>query len=96
MPRKVRNDTVSRAAAVIDAVVTTMVGSTLRSTCTRMTCSLEAPSRSAASTYWARACSRVAARVTRKKAGASRTPTGIMACSRPLPIAAVTATTKKM
>ena len=82
MPRKVRNDTASRAAAVIDAVVTTMFGSTLRSTWARMTCSLEAPSSSAASTYWARACSRVAARVTRKKIGASRIPTAIIACGQ--------------
>ena len=42
MPRKVRNETASSAAAVIDAVVTAMVGSTLRSTCTRITCSFEA------------------------------------------------------
>ena len=96
MPRKVRNDTVSSAAAVMDAVVTAMFGSTLRSTWTRMTCSFEAPSSSAASTYWARACSRVAARVTRKKPGASRIPTGIIACTRPFPSAAVTATAKKM
>ena len=78
------------------AVVTAIVGSTLRSTCTRMTCSFEAPSSSAASTYWARAYSRVAARVTRKKNGASRMPTGTMAWTRPLPSAAVTATAKKM
>ena len=62
MPRKVRNDTASSAPAVAAAVVTAMVGSTLRTTCTRMTCSFEAPSSSAASTYWARANSRVAAR----------------------------------
>ena len=55
-------DTVSSAAAVSDAVVTAMLGSTLRSTWTRMTWSFDAPSSVAASTYWARACSRAAAR----------------------------------
>ena len=61
-----------------------------------MTCSFDAPSSSAASTYWALANSRAAARVTRKKSGASRMPTANMAWTRPLPSAAVTATAKKM
>ena len=69
MPRKVKNETASSAPAAAMAVVTAIVGSTLRTTCTRMTCSFVAPSSSAASTYWALANSRVAALVTRKKVG---------------------------
>ena len=92
-----RSGTTPRAAraAVSDAVVTTIVGSTLRTTCTWTTCSFEAPISSAASTYWARECSRVAALVIRKKTGRAGRPPATMACTRPLPSAAVTATAKK-
>ena len=73
-----------------------MVGNTLRTTCTRITCSFEPPMSSAASTYWAPVNSRVADLVIRKKAGTSKIPTGNIAWTRPLPSAAVTATTKKI